>query len=252
MIELTEEEKVRFRRQIMIFGEEGQKKLKEASAFVTRVGGLGGPVAVYLALAGIGKLVVAHGGVVEPSNLNRQLLMSYEAIGRPRINCIVERLKALNPFMELVAYGDDIAMDEALTKEVVSQVDISIACPPTFEERFNLNKASVELGKPLVEVAMYGMEGYITFIKPGQTPCLACLFPSPPKWSIPFPVLGSVSAMMGCIAATEVVKYITGIGSTLEGYMLYIDTKSWEMKKTKVKRKPDCLVCGKIGKDVGL
>jgi len=244
MVELTEEEKVRFRRQIMIFGEEGQKRLKEASAFVTRVGGLGGPVAIYLALAGIGKLVVAHGGVVEPSNMNRQLLMSYDAIGKPRINCIAERLKSLNPFMELVAIGEDVAMDEKRTKEIVSQVDIAIACPPTFEERFNLNKACVELGKPLVEVAMYGMEGYITFIKPKVTPCLACLFPSPPRWSIPFPVLGSVSALMGCIAATEVVKYLTGYGSILEGVMLHVDTTHWEIRKVKVKRKANCPVCG--------
>lgn len=244
MLELTQEEKVRFRRQIMIFGEDGQRKLKEASAFVTRVGGLGGPVAIYLALAGIGKLVVAHGGVVEPSNMNRQLLMSYEAIGKPRINCIRERLHSLNPFMNLVTYGEDIAMDEERTKEIVSQVDIAVACPPTFEERFNLNKACVELGKPLIEVAMYGMEGYITFIKPGVTPCLACLFPSPPRWSIPFPVLGSVSALMGCIAATEVIKYITGYGNILEGWMLHIDTRDWTMRKVRVNRRKNCPVCG--------
>lgn len=247
LIELSEEEKVRFRRQIMIFGEEGQRKLKNSSAFVTRVGGLGGPVAIYLALAGIGKLVIAHGGVVEPSNMNRQLLMSYSAIGKPRIDCAIERLKALNPFMELVAYGEDVAFDLEKTKKIVSQVDIAIACPPTFEERFNLNKACVELRKPLVEVAMYGMEGYITFIKPGITPCLACLFPSPPRWSIPFPVLGSVSAMMGCIAATEVVKHLTGFGSILEGWILHIDTANWEMRKAKVKRKPNCPICGKLG-----
>jgi molybdopterin/thiamine biosynthesis adenylyltransferase len=98
----------------------------------------------------------------------------------------------------------------------------------------------------LIEVAMYGMEGYITFIKPGITPCLACLFPSPPRWSIPFPVLGSVSAMMGCIAATEAVKYITGYGSILEGWMLHIDTRNWEVRKVRVKRKLNCLVCEDI------
>lgn len=249
MIELTEEEKVRFRRQIMIFGEEGQRKIKGASALVTRVGGLGGPVAVYLALAGIGKLVVAHGGVVEPSNMNRQLLMSYDAIGKPRINCIVERLRSLNPFMELIAYGEDVALNEGLSKEIISQVDIAISCPPTFEERYNLNKACVENGKPLVEVAMYGMEGYITFIKPGITPCLVCLFPSSPRWFIPFPVLGSVSAMMGCIAATEVVKYIVGYGNILEGWLLHIDTSNWEWNKVKVRRNPNCPVCRGLKKD---
>ncbi|MGB9607254.1 MAG: HesA/MoeB/ThiF family protein, partial [bacterium] len=89
--------------------------------------------------------------------------------------------------------------------------------------------------------------GYITFIKPGITPCLACLFPSPPRWSIPFPVLGSVSAMMGCIAATEVVKHLAGFGSILEGWILHIDTANWEMRKAKVKRKPNCPICGKLG-----
>jgi molybdopterin/thiamine biosynthesis adenylyltransferase len=245
MPQLTARDRDIFKRQIQMpgFGEEAQQKLKDSSALVTRVGGLGGPVALYLAMAGVGKLVIAHSGKLTWSNLNRQILMRHDYVGRPRIECAPELFARLHPECELIAIGEDA--DEETARRWVSQVDIVCDCPPSFEERYALNKACVELGKPMVEAAMYGMEGTLTTIVPGETPCLACLVPEPPEWweTYGFPVLGAVSAALGCLAAVEAVKVLTGFGEPLKGQMLSYDANAMDFFKFPVKRRPDCPVC---------
>lgn len=244
--QLTELERELYKRQIQIpgFGEEGQLKLRRSSALVTRVGGLGGPVALYLAMAGIGKLILAHGGNLTWSNLNRQILMAYDHVGKPRIEVVPDLFRRLAPHVEVVTVGRDV--DEELARELVAQVDIVCDCPPSFEERYALNKACVELGKPMVEAAMYGMEGSLTLVVPGETPCLACLVPQKPSWwqTYGFPVLGAVSAAVGCMAAVEAIKYLVGIGTPLKGMMLTWDAETMEFLKYQVKRREDCPVCG--------
>jgi len=248
MAGLTDRDREMFKRQIQIpgFGEEAQARLRLSSALVTRVGGLGGPAALYLAMAGIGKLIIAHSGNLTWSNLNRQILMRYDAVGKPRIECAPELFGRLNPNVEVVAIGENA--DEERAREWVSQVDIVCDCPPSFEERFALNKACVELRKPMVEAAMYGMEGSLTTIIPGETPCLACLVPEKPAWWHPlgFPVLGAVSAALGCLAAVEAIKVLTGFGKPLKGEMLTYDAAEMEFLKFPVKRRPDCPVCGHL------
>ena len=121
-------------------------------------------------------------------------------------------------------------------------------CPPSFEERFALNQACVELGKPMVEAAMYGMEGPLTTLVPGETPCLACLVPEKPAWWHPlgFPVLGAVSAALGCLAAVEAVKVLTGFGEPVKGQMLHYDATAMDFMKSAVQRRRDCPVCGHL------
>ncbi len=248
MRELTDRDREIFKRQIQMpgFGEDAQRKLKNSTALVTRVGGLGGPAALYLAMAGVGRLIIAHGGKLTWSNLNRQILMRHDCVGRPRVECATELFARLHPDCEVVAIGEDA--NEQNARDWVSQVDVVCDCPPTFEERYALNAACVELGKPMVEAAMYGMEGTLTTIVPGQTPCLACLVPEPPEWWQPlgFPVLGAVSAALGCLAAVEAVKVLTGFGEPLKGQMLTYDAGTMEFVKFAVQRKPGCRVCGNM------
>lgn len=248
MLELTDLDREMFKRQTMIpgFGEEAQQKLKNSSALVTRVGGLGGPVALYLAMAGIGKLVIVHPGTLTWSNLNRQILMRHDYVGKPRIECATELFTRLHPEVEVVAVGTEV--NDSNAKELVSQVDLVCDCPPSFEERYALNQACVELRKPMIEAAMYGMEGSMTVIIPGETPCLACLVPQQPAWweTYGFPVLGAVSAALGCLAAVEAIKLLTGFGETLKGKMLAYDANAMEFLKFPVQRRKDCPVCGNI------
>jgi len=233
MGDLSERERAKYRRQIMIpgFGEEAQRRLKGASALVTRAGGLGGPVALYLAAAGIGKLVVAHGGTLTPSNLNRQILMTHDWVGKPRADKIRESILRLNPEVDLTVIAEDAHADNAAAW--VAQVDLVCDCPPTFEERFVLNEAVVAQRKPMVEAAMNSMEAYLTVIVPGETPCLKCLYPeAPPWWSgRGFPVLGAVSGALGCLAAIEAIKVLTGFGQPLKGQMLVFDTETQDYRK---------------------
>ena len=248
MAQLTERDREMYKRQMQIpgFGEEAQLKLKHSSALVTRVGGLGGPAALYLAMAGIGKLLIVHSGTLTWSNLNRQILMRHDFVGKPRIQCAAELFERLHPECEIVLVGEDTTEERA--RAWVSQVDIVCDCPPSFEERYALNKACVELRKPMIEAAMYGMEGNLTTIIPGETPCLACLVPAKPDWwqTYGFPVLGAVSAALGCLAAVEAVKVLTGFGETLKGKMLAYDADAMEFLKFPVSRRPDCPVCGHL------
>jgi molybdopterin-synthase adenylyltransferase len=243
---LTETDLEVYKRQIQLpgFGEEAQQKLRNSSALVSRVGGLGGPVSLYLALAGIGKVVLAHGGTLTPSNMNRMILMRFDHIGKPRAEVMAEQFARLAPNTEVVITGEDPDDERAL--RWAADVDIICDASPVFEERFALNKAAVAHRKPMVEAAMYGMEGTLTTIVPGETPCLACLVPEKPAWWHPlgFPVIGAVPASLGALAALEAIKVLTGFGHPLKGTMLTYDADEMEFLKFPVKRREGCPVCG--------
>jgi molybdopterin-synthase adenylyltransferase len=244
---LTNEEKATYEWQMWTpgFGEEGQKKLKGASALVSRCGGLGGPVALELAAAGIGKLVLAHGGNLKHSDLNRQILMTYDWLGKPRAESAERRLKDLNQRLEVEAVSSNICEENAA--DLVSRVDIVFDCAPLFQERFLLNRECVRQGKPMIECAMFAMEGQVTTILPGQTPCLACIYPEePPTWKREFPVFGAVSALGACIGVAEGIKLLAGIGKPLAGEMLYYDTLQMTFQKIPLARRSGCSVCGHL------
>jgi molybdopterin/thiamine biosynthesis adenylyltransferase len=248
MVELGDRDCELYKRQIQMpgFGEEAQRKLKNSSALVTRCGGLGGPTALYLAMSGFSKLLLAHSGKLTWSNLNRQILMRYDFVGKPRADCMSELFDRLRPECEVIAISADA--NEETAREWVSQVDVVCDCSPSFEERYALNQACVELRKPMIEAAMYGMEGNLTTIIPGETPCLKCIYPEQPEWweVYGFPVLGSVSAALGCLAAIEALKVVTGFGEPLAGKMLAYDADNMEFLKFPIQRRPDCPVCGHL------
>jgi molybdopterin/thiamine biosynthesis adenylyltransferase len=225
------------------FGEEGQEKLKRASVLVSRCGGVGSVVAYELAAAGIGRLVLAHGGNVKPGDLNRQLLMTHDWIGKPRVESAARRLRELNPRLEIEAVPENVSTRNA--GRLVRGVDLVADCAPLFEERFSMNREAVRQGKPLVECAMYELEVQITTVFPGETACLACLHPDEPAaWKRQFPVFGAVSGMVACLAAMEAIKVISGLGNHLGGQLLVGDLRDMRFQKFALERDPDCRVCG--------
>ena len=241
---LADEERDLYQWQIWArdFGVEGQQRLKNAAVLVTRCGGLGGVVAYELAAAGVGKLVLAHAGDIRPSDLNRQLLMTYGALGQPRVESARRRLLELNPRLEVEAVGENVSEQNAA--RLVELVDVVVDCAPLFEERYLLNKAVVEQDKPMIECAMYDLEAHITSIIPGETPCLHCLVPEkPPGWKREFPVFGAVSGMIGCVAAMEVIKVLAKFGRPLAGRMLICDLRDVDFRIVQVQRNPSCSVC---------
>jgi molybdopterin-synthase adenylyltransferase len=246
-IELTEEERRSYQWQMWVpdFGEAGQLKLKNASVMVSRVGGIGGLVAYQLTAAGIGKLVLAHAGNVQPSDLNRQLLMTHDWIGKPRIASIERRLLELNPRLQIVAVNANVNEENAAG--LVAQCDVIVDCAPLFVERFAMNRQAVLQRKPIVECAMYELEAQLTTVVPGQTACLSCLFPTePPTWSREFPVFGAVSGSVACMAAMEAIKLISGIGTPLLNRWLRYDLRDMQFRTLKIQRRPGCEVCGTL------
>ncbi len=244
---LTAEEKARYEWQMWTpdIGEEGQEKLKAASVLVSRIGGVGGTVAYYLAAAGIGKLVLAHGGNVKPSDLNRQLLMTSNWLGKPRSESSPKRLADLNPNVEVASVSENI--NEENVDSLVEQVDIVVDAAPLFPERFAMNRACVQQRKPLIESAMFDFDAQLTTIIPGKTPCLACLYPeNPPNWKREFPVFGAVSGTIAALAAVEVIKLVTGVGETLQGKMLWANMRTMDFRKLPIARRGDCPVCREI------
>jgi molybdopterin/thiamine biosynthesis adenylyltransferase len=245
--ELTEEDRAVYEWQMWVadFGELGQRKLKGASVLISRCGGVGGLVALQLAAAGIGKMTIAHAGNVRPSDLNRQLLMTHDWIGRPRAESIERRLLELNPRLHLNVVDQNINEDNAA--DLVSQADIVMDCAPLFQERFAMNRQCVLQNKPLVECAMYELEAQITSILPGTTPCLECLYPEiPANWKRQFPVFGAVSGTIACMAAMEAIKIIAGIGKPLYGRLLRCNLGSMSFKTLRIERRRNCSCCGHL------
>jgi len=243
---LTPTDRDRYRRQMMLsgLGEAGQRQLKATTAVVTGVGGLGGTAALYLAVAGVGKLVLVRGGNLQRDDLNRQVLMTDDWVGKPRVLKARDTLLQLNPDIEVEAVCEYVTPENI--DPLVRDADLALDCAFDFAERDALNAACVRWGKPMVEAAMCGMEAYLTTVIPGQTPCLTCLFPEKPEWDRwGFGVLGGVSGTLACLAALEAVKVVTGLGKPLCGELLTMDLARVEFAKRRPYRDPDCPVCGR-------
>jgi molybdopterin/thiamine biosynthesis adenylyltransferase len=244
---LTDEERAVYEWQLGVsgFGEAGQQRLKAASVLISRCGGVGGIVATQLAAAGIGKLILAHAGNVRASDLNRQTLMTSAGLGKPRMELASTRLRELNPRVEMVAVPENVS--EANAGRLVEQADLVVDCAPLFAERFLMNREAVRQRKPLVECAMYELDGQVTTIVPGRTPCLACLYPEPPPaWKRKFPVFGAVAGTVGCLGAMEAVKVLAGFGEPLLGQLITFDLRNMTFRKVSVKRNPACPICAAL------
>lgn len=245
MINLTPTELERYSRQMMLpnFGELAQKRLKSATVLVTGVGGLGGTAALYLAVAGVGRLILVRGGDLRLDDMNRQILMTDDWVGKPRVLKAKETLEAINPDIQVEVVHDYITPENV--DSLVQSADMALDCAHNFTERNLLNAACVRWRKPMVEAAMDGMEAYLTTIIPGVTPCLSCLFPEKPEWDRrAFSVLGAVSGTLACLTALEAIKLITGFSQPLLSQLLTIDLNRMEFAKRRSQRDRACPVCG--------
>lgn len=209
------------------FGNSGQQRLKQSSVLISRVGGLGSAVAYELAAAGVGRLILAHAGVVQPSDLNRQLLMTYDWIGKPRIESARKRLLELNPRLEIIAVPENLCEENAA--RLVGMADCVVDAAPLFQERLAMNDAAERKGIPVVEAAMYELEASLTVIHPPQTLRFRDLVPEVPRsWTRRFPVFGAVSGTVGCLAAMETIKLLSGLGQPLKNRLLRLNLRSMQ------------------------
>ena len=209
------------------FGSSGQQRLKQSTVLISRVGGLGSAVAYELAAAGVGRLILAHAGDIQPSDLNRQLLMTHDRIGTPRIESARQRLLELNPRIEIIAVPENMCAENA--DRLVGMADCVVDAAPLFQERLAMNDAAERLCVPVVEAAMYELEASLTVIHPPQTLRFRDLGPDVPRgWTRRFPVFGAVSGSVGCLAAMETIKLLSGIGQTLKNRLLRLDLRTMQ------------------------
>jgi molybdopterin/thiamine biosynthesis adenylyltransferase len=176
------------------------------------------------------------------------MLMTADGLGKPRVESALRRLKELNPRLAVEIRNANIG--EENVDELVEDADLIVDAAPLFRERFLLNRAAVEQGKPMVDSAMYELEAQLTTIVPGRTPCLTCLYPGdPPGWRRQFPVFGAVSNMIGSLAAMEAIKVLSGVGEPLLGRLLVADLRDMSFRTVKLQRNLHCLVCRDAQKD---
>ncbi|MCL6574620.1 ThiF family adenylyltransferase [Kyrpidia sp.] len=241
----------RYARQLPLIGENGQQRLKESTVLVAGIGGLGGACALYLAAAGVGHLILLHDGVVQLPDLNRQTLMNWESLGRPRVEEAEKTLRAFDPDLKVTTIQGKVG--EVSLDPWLKQADLVIDARYDMEERFKLNELCVRQGVPMMEAAMYGWEIFLFWVIPKLGPCLECLHArdAAEAWQpLGFPVLGAVAGAAGAMAASEAVKWITqkrvagggrglSMGTLFSLHLLYMDTHVIQ-----VARNPYCPVCG--------
>jgi adenylyltransferase/sulfurtransferase len=247
-VALTPEQVNRYSRHIIMpqVGPAGQRKLMEAKVLVIGAGGLGGPAALYLALAGVGDIGIVDFDVVDLSNLQRQVLHQNDDVGRLKTESALDTLKSYNPDVNVVIHNSPITSDNAM--EIIPQYDIVVNGADNFTTRYLVNDACYFAGKTLVDGSILLFDGQATVFKPGSG-CYRCLFPAPPPPGLvpncaEAGVLGALTGVMGSIQAIEVIKQILEIGDSLEGRLLLFDALSMEFRVVKLRRDPRCPLCG--------
>ena len=247
-IPLTPLQVKRYSRHIIMpqIGSGGQRRLLEAKVLIVGAGGLGSPAAVYLALAGVGTIGIVDFDIVDLSNLQRQILHHNNDVGRPKVVSAYETLKSYNPDTNVVIHEYPLTSQNAL--EVIPKYDMVINGADNFAARYLVNDACFLSGKPLVDGSILIFDGQASVFIPGKG-CYRCLFPSPPPpGEVPScaeaGVLGSLPGLVGTIQATETVKLILGIGESLTGRLLLIDALNMEFRTVKLRRNPQCPLCG--------
>ncbi|MFA4876093.1 MAG: HesA/MoeB/ThiF family protein [Methanoregula sp.] len=238
---LSERERERYKRQILLFGEDGQKKLKTAHIFIAGAGGLGSPVSLYLAVAGVGTLTVVDKDVVDLSNLNRQILHGDRDIGKKKIVSAGETLREINPDINVNVI--DATIDETNVGHLIGSADGIVDAMDNYPTRYLLNRTALEKKIPLFHGAIRGLHGQATTIIPGKTPCLQCIFPKAPPKEV-FPVVGVTPGVIGTVQANEVIKYLLGEGKLLTGRLFIWDGNESRAEELVIERDPACPVCG--------
>ena len=240
---LTPDERKRYDRQLMFdgFGEKGQERLKQAKVLVAGMGGLGSPVSFYLAAAGIGTLRLIDSDIVELSNLNRQILHWTPDLGRKKVDSAEKKLKELNPDIALEAVCKTITADNIM--ELSAGFDMIVDAMDNLPTRFLLNRAAIAHRIPFFHGAVNGLEGRVMTIIPGESACLRCIYRGPIRQE-KFPVVGVTPAVVGCIQATEVLKFIVKTGRLLTNRMLVYDGLNLEFTEFKLQKNSTCDHCG--------
>ncbi|HXG32830.1 MAG TPA: molybdopterin-synthase adenylyltransferase MoeB [Bryobacteraceae bacterium] len=248
-VSLSNEEILRYSRHLIMpeVGMEGQLKLKSASVLLVGTGGLGAPLGLYLAAAGVGRIGLVDFDVVDLTNLQRQVIHGTKDVGRKKLDSAMERMRDINPHVELVPHEVRLSSENAL--EILKDYDIVVDGTDNFPTRYLVNDACVLLGKPNVYGSIFRFEGQATvFAYPGG-PCYRCLYPEPPPPGL-VPscaeggVLGILPGLIGVIQATETVKLILGKGEPLVGRLLLYDALAMRFRELKLRRNADCPVCG--------
>ncbi|HIH98262.1 MAG TPA: HesA/MoeB/ThiF family protein [Thermoplasmata archaeon] len=244
---LKKREFERYQRQIAIpkLGREGQRRLKEAKVFVAGAGGLGSAASLYLAAAGIGKIRIIDKHRVKLNNLNRQILYSTRDIGRLKVEAAKKKLVKINPEVEIEPIAEEIGKDSLLG--LIGDCGLIVDAMDNFPTRYLLNGVAIKNKIPFIHGAVEGFEGRVTTIIPKKTACLRCVYPKALPPSI-VPILGATAGVIGCVQATEVIKYLTGIGQLLTNKLLIYDGEQMTFDLLKLERNPKCPACGSSSK----
>jgi len=248
-MEFTDDQIYRYARHIILpeVGGEGQKKLLGAKVLLLGAGGLGSPVALYLAAAGIGKIGIVDFDVVDRSNLQRQILHTTADIGKAKTESAREKLQNMNPDVEVVIHNTRLSSKNAI--EILSGYDIIVDGCDNFPTRYLVNDACVLLGKTNVHGSIFRFEGQVTVFKTPDGPCYRCLYPEPPPpGMVPScqeaGVLGVLPGVVGTLQSVEAIKIILGKGDALIGKLLLYDALKTEFRKLNLRRDPSCPICG--------
>lgn len=248
-VELSQEEVLRYSRHLMIpdVGLEGQRKLKAASVLVVGTGGLGSPVLLYLAAAGVGRIGVVDYDVVEVSNLQRQVIHSTQAVGQLKVESARQRILELNPLIQVDVYNELFSSANAM--QIVENYDVVVDATDNFPTRYLVNDVCVLAGKPDVFGSIFRFEGQVSVFDAQHGPCYRCLFPEPPPPGL-VPtcaeggVFGVLPGTIGSIQATEVIKLVTGAGTPLVGMLILYDALDVSFQTVKLRKNPHCKICG--------
>ena len=248
-VELSREEIERYSRHLILpeVSMAGQKKLKAAKVLLIGAGGLGAPLSLYLAAAGVGKLGIVDNDTVDLTNLQRQILYRTDQVGEPKARAAAERLHSLNPEILVEIYETRLSSENAL--DIIRNYDLVVDGTDNFPTRYLINDACVLLGKPQVYGSIFRFEGQVSVFWADQGPCYRCLYPEPPPPGL-VPscaeggVLGILPGVIGSLQATEAIKLILGIGKPLIGQLVLFDALSMDWKKLETSKRADCPVCG--------
>ena len=252
---MTREQRMRYSRHTLLpeIGVEGQLKLLESKVLLIGAGGLGAPSAFYLAAAGVGTMGIVDDDVVDDTNLQRQVIHNTQRVGMPKTESARLSIEALNPDVDVVEHRTRLDADNVL--EIIEGYDVIVDGADNFPTRYLLNDASVRLRKPVISASILAFDGQVSTFVPYEGPCYRCLYPVPPPPEMApscgaAGVLGVMAGVMGLLQANEVIKLVAGIGEPLIGRLLLYDSLATRFTELKVKRDPDCPICGDTAPEI--
>lgn len=254
---MTPEQIKRYSRHIMLpeVGEAGQAKLLDSKVLFLGAGGLGSPSSLYVAAAGVGTIGMVDDDVVDESNLQRQVLHNIERLGMPKVESARKTLQALNPDVNFIAHETRLTADNVM--EIIADYDVIVDGADNFPTRYLLNDAALKLNKPVIHASIFRFEGQMTTFLPDDGPCYRCLYPDPPPPGMApscqeAGVLGVLPGLVGCVQATEALKLLLGVGTSLSGRLLVFDALGTKFRTLKLRKDPQCRVCSKPRESIEL